>query len=64
MRCLRRAPLTVVEIAAFLGVTPGAVRKQIRAHGIKPLPVKFGRRVQYDGRAVFKVMGTHDRRAR
>lgn len=57
MRCL-----TVTEIAAFLGVTPSAVRQIVRRNGIASTG-KTGRAKLYDPRTVLDACGAHDRRA-
>lgn len=54
--------LTAVELAAFLYVTPSAVRHMARQHHIQPVG-KVGRAHLYDARAFVDTVGGHDRSA-
>lgn len=59
---VRRVSLTADEIAAFLGVTPSAVRQIVRRNGVAPTG-KRGRAHLYDPREVLRHAGAHDRRS-
>lgn len=54
--------LTAAEIAAFLGVTPAAVRQIVSRKGIQANG-KVGRAKTYDPLEVLRHAGTHDRRS-
>lgn len=54
--------LTVVELAAYLGVTPNAIHQAIRRHGIRPWG-KRGKANLYNAREVLRHTGRHDRLA-
>lgn len=56
-----RLPLTVAEIALFLGLTPVAVRQIIRREQI-PSVGKRGRAKLYWTHAITNEVGAHDRR--
>lgn len=55
------SPLTAAEIAAFLGITAGAVRQIIRRKDVDHVG-KIGRAKLYDPAEVLRHAGTHDRR--
>lgn len=52
--------LTTSQLAAFLCVTPSAVRHMARDYGIRPVG-KFGRENIYHARAFVDTVGGHDR---
>lgn len=54
--------LSAVELAAYLGVTPDAVRAAVRRHHIPPAG-RRGNQKLYDPKRVLQVMGRHDRLA-
>ena len=53
--------LTAAELAAFLGLTPSAIRSLIKRHAIEPSG-KRGKAHEYDARAFIDTVGGHDRR--
>ena len=55
-------PLTAAEIAAFLGVSAGAVRQIAKRKRIAPVG-KVGKANVYDAREVIRHAGAHDRRS-
>jgi hypothetical protein len=57
-----RHAVTVAELAAYLGVTPSAVRHVIARHHI-PAAGKRGRAKTYNPLRILAVTGRHDRRA-
>lgn len=57
---MRAQSATVVDIAAYLGVTPARVRQVIAAHGIEPTGQRWKAKL-YDPRAVFRHAGAHHR---
>lgn len=56
----RAQAATVVDIAAFLGVTPGRVRQVIADHNIQPTGMRWKAKL-YDPREVFRHAGAHHR---
>lgn len=55
-----RAPLTTAEAAAFLGVSPGAIRQIVRRHHIAAVG-KRGRAKVYWMHEIARHAGAHDR---
>ena len=58
---MRAGAATVVDIAAYLGVTPARVRQIVAEHGIKPTGARWKAKL-YDPRDVFPHFGTNRRR--
>lgn len=58
---MRAAAATVVDIAAYLGVTPARVRQIIAEHGIKPTGWRWKAKL-YDPRAVIAAKSARTRR--
>ena len=56
-----REPITTIEAAAFLGVSPGAVRQIVRRHQIAAAG-KRGRAKVYWMHEIARHAGAHDRR--
>jgi hypothetical protein len=54
--------VTVAELAAYLGVTPSAVRHVVRRHGIQPVGARWKAKL-YDVQEVLRHTGHHDRLA-
>jgi hypothetical protein len=57
---MRAGAATVVDIAAYLGVTPARVRQIIAAHHITPTGQRWKAKL-YDPRDVFRHAGAHHR---
>lgn len=57
---MRARAATVVDIAAYLGVTPRRVRQIIAEHEITPTGYRWKARL-YDPRDVFRHAGAHHR---
>lgn len=60
---MRARAATVVDIAAYLGVTPSRVRQIVARHGIEPTGRRWKAKL-YDPREVFRHAGAHDRTPR
>lgn len=58
---MRAGAATVVDIAAYLGVTPARVRQIVAEHGIKPTGTRWKAKL-YDPRDVFRHSGANHRR--
>jgi len=57
---VRAQAATVVDIAAYLGVTPARVRQIVAEHGIRPTGQRWKAKL-YDPRDVFRHAGSHHR---
>jgi len=57
---VRAGQATIVDIAAFLGVTPARVRQIIAKHEIQPTGYRWKAKL-YDPREVFRHAGAHHR---
>lgn len=57
---MRAQAATVVDIAAYLGVTPQRVRQIVAEHDIKPTGVRWKAKL-YDPREIFRHAGAHHR---
>lgn len=57
---MRAKAATVVDIAAYLGVTPARVRQIVAKHGIEPTGMRWKAKL-YDPREVFRHAGAHHR---
>lgn len=58
---MRAGAATVVDIAAYLGVTPARVRQIVAKHKIQPTGQRWKAKL-YDPREVFRHAGAHHRR--
>jgi DNA-binding transcriptional MerR regulator len=54
--------VTVAELAAYLGITPSAVRHIVRRHRIQPRGQRWKAKL-YDPHDVLRHTGRHDRLA-
>jgi hypothetical protein len=52
--------LTTTQLAAYLCVTPSAIRHMARIHDIRPIG-KAGREHLYEARSFVQTVGGHDR---
>lgn len=57
---MRAQAATVVDIAAYLGVTPARVRQIVAQHEIQPTGTRWKAKL-YDPREVFRHAGAHHR---
>lgn len=57
---MRAGAATVVDIAAYLGVTPARIRQVIAEHGIAPTGQRWKAKL-YDPREVLRHAGAHHR---
>jgi hypothetical protein len=57
---MRAGAATVIDIAAYLGVTPARVRQIIAEHHIAPTGQRWKAKL-YDPREVFRHAGAHHR---
>lgn len=57
---MRAGAATVVDMAAYLGVTPARVRQVIAQHKIEPTGQRWKAKL-YDPREVFRHTGTEHR---
>lgn len=55
-----REPVTVAELAAYLGVTPARIRQVVAEHGIRPKGHRWKANL-YDAWEVIRHAGPHDR---
>lgn len=57
---MRAKAATVVDIAAYLGITPRRVRQIVAEHGIEPTGRRWKAKL-YDPHDVFRHAGAHHR---
>lgn len=53
--------LTAAELAVFLGITAGSVRRIVNQHQVQPIATRWKAKL-YDPADVLRHAGTHDRR--